>query len=179
MQLLICLYVGEILVSLVSDITFQIRYKNLKEELGYLNVKRGELSSCFAKEPFTTTLVIFLHYLSPFTFISSIRDNLEFKYSSLDEIKEELDKGVIKLKDEEELDPVELVHKIKGVRKSVAALYLNYLDELGKKQEENMDKNNFFKPDTTDLDKKKEELKKLQLRFDSTMRHNYAREDDE
>ncbi len=179
MYLLLCLYAGEILLSLASDITYQIRYKNLKDELGYINVKRGELSSCFADSPFTTSLVVAFHYLWPFAFISSIRDNIEFKYSSLDEIKEELDKGVIKLKDEEELDPVELVYKIKSARKSVVASYLDYLEELAKQQEKNTNNNNYFKPDTTDLDNKKEELKQLQLRFDSTMRHNYTKEGDE
>lgn len=179
LNLLLGLYVGEILLTIGSDIISEIRYKKLKKDLGYVNIKAGELSECFSDSPILTILVIIAHYLLPFSFISSIKDNINFEYVSLDALKEELNDGTIKLKDEEELPPIELVHKIKETRKSLAAAYVDYLEELAKEQDPDQDfsANNVFIADPSKYEEKKEELKKLQLQFDSTMRHNYKTDD--
>lgn len=177
MYLLAVLYGLLVLLSISSDIIYSVRYNELKKELGYINVKRSSISQLFKDSPIITTCIVILNYMFPFSVVSSIRDNIEFKYATLDDIKRDLDKGIIKLNDEEELNPVELVHKIKNVRRSIAASYLDYLEELAKKEEENINTNYYKKPEMSKIEEKKKELKKLQKKFDSTMRHYYEIDD--
>lgn len=171
------LYIGEVLLTIGSNIIFDIRYRKLKKELGYVNVRTSELSRMFSEMPITTSLVVLIAYLFPLSFIITIKENINFERESLEALKDELDNGVIKLKEEDELSPVEMVHKIKGARKSLAASYLEYLEELAKQQEQEKDHsvNNVFEADKSDYEEKKEELRKLQLEFDSTMRHKYKK----
>lgn len=183
MNLLLGLYIGEILLNLILEAICEIRYKKLKKELGYINIRESELSKTFSDSPILTSIVFSFVYLFPFSFISSIKKNINFKYDSLDAIKDELDKGIIKLRDEDELHPIELIYKIKGARKSLAASYLEYLEELALQEEAKKDiqANNVFEADKSDYENKQEELKKLQLKFDNIMRNDYevATDDDD
>lgn len=179
MNLVLALYIGAVLLNIGSEIVCEMRYKKLKKDLGYISVRESELSRLFSDMPIITTIVLGFSYLFPLSFVSSIKKNINFEYESLDALKEELDNGVIKLKDDDDLHPVELVHKIKGARKSLVASYLDYLEELARqhKLEQDGSVNNVFEADKSDYEEKKEELKKLQLQFDSTMRHKYESKD--
>ena len=103
-------------------------------------------------------------------FFDSINSNVNFNQQSLKDLKEELSKGDIKLADVEELHPIELVHKIKGARKSLIASYEEYIEELLNLLYDYQDTNYFSEPDKTDLNEKKEELKQLQIRFDTAIK---------
>lgn len=175
MHLLLGLYIGEVLLNIGLDIISEIRYKNLKKELGYINVGESEMSKMFSESPIITILTVVIYFMLPISIIISLKDNINFEHESLKALKRDIDHGVIRLKDEDEVEPLELVHKIKGARKSLVASYLNYLEELAKQQEQEKDPsvNNIFEADKSDYEEKKKELKNLQLQLDSAMRHNY------
>lgn len=170
--ILILLYAGVISFKLLNIIIYDIRYKKLKEELGYIDIKQSELSESIDDSPLIAVFSVLIYWLLPLWVISSFKSNINFKYASLTDIKNDLENGRIKLEDEEELHPVELVHKIKASRKSVIKAYQEYIEELKKSESQNPNANNHIEPDRTNLDRCEGELKMLRRKFDNRVRHD-------
>ncbi len=168
--ILTIIYVVAFLANITSEIVYYKRYENFKKSLGYINLKGNKFCEFFLHNFFIGVPLLLGDHLLLINFFDSINSNVNFNQQSLKDLKEELSKGDIKLADVEELHPIELVHKIKGARKSLIASYEEYIEELLNLLYDYQDTNYFSEPDKTDLNEKKAELKQLQIRFDTAIK---------
>lgn len=144
--ILTIIYVVAFFANITSEIVYYKRYENFKKSLGYINLKGNKFCEFFLHNFFIGVPLLLGDHLLLINFFDSINSNVNFNQQSLKDLKEELSKGDIKLADVEELHPIELVHKIKGARKSLIASYEEYIEELLNLLYDYQDTNYFSEP---------------------------------